>query len=78
MFRLIIKMVINPISTKFLIHINNFKIVFGFERIKSTKERKKQDDGRELPKASSYKISNVSSPQQTHAPVIVGDDQLPF
>ncbi|MBD7942507.1 DUF669 domain-containing protein [Psychrobacillus sp. Sa2BUA9] len=40
--------------------------------------QKKQDDGREFPKASSYKASNVNPPQQTHAPVTVGDDQLPF
>ncbi|MCS0789546.1 DUF669 domain-containing protein [Cytobacillus firmus] len=40
--------------------------------------QKKQDDGKEFPKASSYKVSNVSPPQQTHAPITVGDDEMPF
>lgn len=40
--------------------------------------QKKQDDGREFPKASSYKPSNASAPISTAPPVIVGDDQLPF
>lgn len=40
--------------------------------------QKKQDDGREFPKASSYKPSNVSAPIPTSPPINVGDKDLPF
>ncbi|PFQ42803.1 hypothetical protein COK05_24450 [Bacillus cereus] len=38
---------------------------------------KKQDDGREFPKASSYRKSEVDAPQK-QAPVTIGDSDLPF
>lgn len=40
--------------------------------------QKKQDDGREFPKASSYKPSNTSAPIPTSPPINVGDKDLPF
>lgn len=40
--------------------------------------QKKQDDGKEFPKAASYKPSNVNPPAQIGAPINVGSDDLPF
>ncbi|HFJ9344259.1 TPA: DUF669 domain-containing protein [Bacillus mobilis] len=39
---------------------------------------KKQDDGREFPKAASYRVSEASAPVQVGKPIAVGDDDLPF
>lgn len=38
----------------------------------------KKDDGRVFPKVSSYSASKVNPPMQTSAPVVVGDQDLPF
>ena len=39
---------------------------------------KKQDDGREFPKSSSYKPSTAGSPQPSGKPIVVGENDLPF
>nr|WP_259549225.1 DUF669 domain-containing protein [Heyndrickxia oleronia] len=40
--------------------------------------QKKQDDGKEFPKASSYKPSQVGSPAPQGPTINIGDDDLPF
>ena len=40
--------------------------------------QKMQDNGREYPKASSFKVSQADAPPQSNGPIVIDDSDVPF